>query len=134
MAKNASAAEIKKAYRKLAQQFHPDANPGNADAEERFKEISAAYDVLGDEEKREELRPRSARWAPRGSAGSVPAVRGRRRAGRAVAGGPGGTRYVNVEDMGDLGDLFGGLVRWRRRSAREVARNVRNEAPISRPR
>ena len=50
--KNASAAEIKKAYRKLAQQFHPDANPGNVDAEDRFKEISAAYDVLGDEEKR----------------------------------------------------------------------------------
>ena len=50
--KNASAAEIKKAYRKLAQQFHPDANPGNTDAEDRFKEISAAYDVVGDEEKR----------------------------------------------------------------------------------
>ena len=47
VAKNASHAEIKKAYRKLAQQFHPDANPGNTDAEERFKEISAAYDVLG---------------------------------------------------------------------------------------
>ncbi len=46
------AAEIKKAYRKLAQQFHPDANPGNKDAEERFKEISSAYDVVGDEEKR----------------------------------------------------------------------------------
>ena len=50
--KNASHADIKKAYRKLAQQHHPDANPGNAEAEERFKEISAAYDVLGDEEKR----------------------------------------------------------------------------------
>ena len=50
--KNASQKEIKKAYRKLAQQFHPDANPGNADAEDRFKEISAANDVLGDEEKR----------------------------------------------------------------------------------
>ncbi len=44
--KNASQADIKKAYRKLAQQFHPDANPGNKDAEERFKEISAANDVL----------------------------------------------------------------------------------------
>src|SRR5919109_1384771 len=52
--KNASAAEIKKAYRKLAQQHHPDANPGNAAAEERFKEVSAAYDVLGDAEKRKQ--------------------------------------------------------------------------------
>src|SRR2546423_3898172 len=50
--KNASAAEIKKAYRKLAQQHHPDANPGKSEAEERFKEISAAYDVLSDNEKR----------------------------------------------------------------------------------
>ena len=54
VAKNATAAEIKKAYRKLAQQHHPDANPGNKDAEDRFKEISAAHDVLGDEEKRKQ--------------------------------------------------------------------------------
>src|SRR5919201_2680553 len=50
--KNADQAEIKKAYRKLAQQHHPDARRGDPDAEERFKEISAAYDVLGDPEKR----------------------------------------------------------------------------------
>ena len=50
--KNATQAEIKKAYRKLAQQLHPDANPGNADAEARFKEVSSAYDVLGDADKR----------------------------------------------------------------------------------
>src|SRR4029453_10528342 len=52
--KNASATEIKKAYRKLAQKFHPDRNRGNKEAEERFKEISAAYDVVGDEEKRKQ--------------------------------------------------------------------------------
>src|SRR6186713_53603 len=52
VAKNASAAEIKKAYRKLAQEFHPDRNAGNQAAEDRFKEISAAYDVVGDEDKR----------------------------------------------------------------------------------
>ena len=52
--KNASAAEIKKAYRKLAQQYHPDRNRGNKDAEDRFKEISAANDVLSDGEKRKQ--------------------------------------------------------------------------------
>src|SRR5437763_14091960 len=52
--KNASPAEIKKAYRKLAQRYHPDANPGNKEAEERFKEISAANDVLADTEKRKQ--------------------------------------------------------------------------------
>src|SRR5919201_1994032 len=52
--KNASQAEIKKAYRKLAQKHHPDANPGDQAAEERFKEISAAYDVVGHEDKRKQ--------------------------------------------------------------------------------
>lgn len=50
--KNASAADIKRAYRKLAKKYHPDTNPNNKHAEERFKEISEAYDVLSDEEKR----------------------------------------------------------------------------------
>ena len=52
VSKNASADEIKKAYRKLAFKYHPDQNPGDKAAEEKFKKITAAYDVLGDEEKR----------------------------------------------------------------------------------
>mgnify|MGYP000572017813 CR=1 FL=1 len=99
--KNASQAEIKKAYRKLAQRYHPDANPSK-EAEERFKEISAAYDVLGDEQKRkryDEVREMVAS----GFVGGFPG---------------GGGRRVRVEDatgfggFGDLDDLlerfFGG--------------------------
>lgn len=52
VSKNATADEIKKAYRTLAFKYHPDRNAGNAEAEEMFKQISAAYDVLGDEAKR----------------------------------------------------------------------------------
>jgi molecular chaperone DnaJ len=101
VAKNASAAEVKKAYRKLAQQHHPDANPGNTQAEDRFKEISAAYDVLGDEDKRKQYdRVRDMAASGVGS-GGFPG------GGGGFGGGfPGGVRF---EDLGDLGDLFGGL-------------------------
>ncbi len=107
VAKNASAEEIKKAYRKLARENHPDANPGDASAEERFKEIQGAYDVLSDPEKRKQ-------YDAFGSAN-----------GR--GGGPGGFNYAgdfNVGDLGDfgsvLGDLFGGGGRFRRGSRREA--------------
>ena len=52
VSKTATKEEIKKSYRKLARKWHPDINPGNKDAEQKFKEISAAYDCLGDEQKR----------------------------------------------------------------------------------
>jgi molecular chaperone DnaJ len=114
--KNATEAEIKKAYRKLAQKHHPDANRSDPAAEERFKEISAAYDVLGDPEKRtnyDQVREMVASGFGRGGFGGP----------RGGAGGPGGYTYttgpggqrVRVEgfpegfDVGDLGDLFGGL-------------------------
>jgi molecular chaperone DnaJ len=96
--KNASQQEIRKAYRRLAQKFHPDANPGDRAAEERFKEISSAYDVLGDDKKRKEYDR----------------VREMAGAGYGVGfGGPGSGR-VRFEDLGfeesfgDLFNLFGG--------------------------
>jgi len=52
VSRGASAAEIRKAFHKLAKQHHPDTNPGNKAAEEKFKQVSAAFDILGDVEKR----------------------------------------------------------------------------------
>ena len=101
--KNATHAEIKKAYRKLAQKHHPDANPGDKAAEERFKEISAAYDVVGDEDKRkryDQVRDMAASGYG-GAGGGFP--------GGVPGGGFPGGGGVRFEDLGDLGDLFGGL-------------------------
>ncbi len=116
--KNASAAEIKKAYRKLAQQFHPDANPGNNDAEDRFKEVAAAYDVVGDEGTRssyDQVREMSASGFGPGMSG--PGARGAPAGPGAAGGWPGG--FQAEVDLGDLlSGMFGGAARAGQRQAR----------------
>ena len=86
--KGASDEDIKKAYRKLAKKYHPDLNPGDKTAEEKFKEVNEAYEVLSDSEKK-------AKYDQCGHAGVDPNF---------GAGGYGGGSY-NV-DFGDLGDIF----------------------------
>ncbi|ADG86977.1 chaperone protein DnaJ 1 [Thermobispora bispora] len=100
---SASAEEIKKAYRKLARKYHPDANKGNKEAEERFKEISEAYDVLSDPKRRKEYDEARSLFG----------------SGLGGFAGAGGQRGGFTFDFGDLfsgtvagdriGDLFGGL-------------------------
>jgi molecular chaperone DnaJ len=93
--KGASADEIKKAYRKLAAQYHPDKNPGDDAAEEKFKEVQNAYDTLSDAEKRKQ-------YDAFGSAN------GRRTTGFDPRDFGGGGNFT-INDLGDLGDLFGGI-------------------------
>jgi molecular chaperone DnaJ len=90
----ASAKEVKSAYRKLSRKYHPDANAGDPAAEERFKEISAAYDVIGDEERRKEY-DEVRRMGPVGGFGG--------------GGAPGDGFAFTTDNLGDLGDLFGNL-------------------------
>jgi molecular chaperone DnaJ len=92
---SATAREITKRYRKLARDLHPDTNPGNTEAEERFKEVSAAYDVLGDEAKRKEYDEARRLGASFGGFGAPGSERG-------------GFRF-NAEDLGDLGGIFGSV-------------------------
>ena len=71
--KNSSADEIKKAYRKVAMQFHPDRNPGDKASEEKFKEAAEAYEILGDQDKRSQYDRfgHSAFGSGRGNGGQV---------------------------------------------------------------
>ncbi|HEY6730139.1 MAG TPA: molecular chaperone DnaJ [Solirubrobacterales bacterium] len=95
VSKKASEEEIKKAYRKLARQYHPDRNPGDAEAEEKFKEISAAHDVLSDPEKRKEYDQAGA-FAGFGGGGPGP-----------FGGAPGGGGGFGGVDFGDIfGSVF----------------------------
>ena len=120
-----AAAEIKKAYRKLAQQFHPDANPGNTDAEERFKEISARLRRVGDEEKRKSYD----RVREMGAAGLRPA--GSRTAARRWARRMSGRRPVRDRRLRPRGPARRDV---RRRGRRRGASSDRSGAPTSRPR
>ena len=87
--KNADEATIKKAYRGLAKKYHPDMNPGNAEAEAKFKEVNEAYDVLSDSEKK-------AKYDQFGHA-----------AFDSTAGGGYGGGFGGFGDFGDIGDIFG---------------------------
>jgi molecular chaperone DnaJ len=91
VAKGASADEIKKSYRKLARKYHPDANKGDPKSEERFKEISEAYNVLSDEKRRQEYDEARSLF---GGGARMP--------------GPGGPAGAGGGYGFDLGDLFGG--------------------------
>jgi molecular chaperone DnaJ len=123
VSKDASPADVKKAYRKLAQKLHPDANPGDKTAEERFKEVGRAYAVLSDPKKRAEYDEARRLLGSGAFGGGFPG-------GGFPGGFPGGTR-VRVEDLGGLGDLFGNLFGGgRSQTAARRGRDVESEVTL----
>src|ERR1700678_790141 len=130
VAKTAKPAEIKAAYRKLARKYHPDANKGDASAEERFKEISEAYSVLSDEKRRKEYDEARSMF---GGGFRVPT------GSRPGQGGFGGGFDLNdiFSGAGDaggrLGDLLGGVFGNRTTSANRARRgaDVETETALS---
>src|ERR1700720_828966 len=99
VSKDASQEAIQKAYRRLAKKFHPDLNPGNKQAEDKFKDISAAYDLLGDPQKR-------ARF-DRGEIDASGAERPRQRYYRDFADQGGWSAYTSNAGFADFGDFAG---------------------------
>lgn len=99
--------DIKRAYRRLARKYHPDVNPGDKEAEARFKEINEANEVLSDPEKRKKYDQFGAQWREYERAGINPEDLFRQYAG---AGGPGGARvrYARPEDLEGMFNGFGG--------------------------
>ena len=95
LSKGAGEDEIKKAFRKLAKQYHPDLHPGDKDAEAKFKEVNEAYEVLSDADKK-------ARYDQFGFAGVDPSYN----AGGGYGGGGGFGGFGGFGDFGDLGDIF----------------------------
>ena len=108
--RSASAKEIGTAYRKLARQYHPDVSGGDPASETRFKEINAAHDVLGDEQKRAAYDKWGDQWEHAEQLEEMQRQRGGH-AGFAGFGAPGGTRieFGDAHGFGGLGDLFGGI-------------------------
>ncbi len=111
VASSATADEIKKQYRRLAKQYHPDANQNDPKAAERFKEISEAHNVIGDPEKRKQyddmrrlgaFGPSGARGRPSGFGGAAGGAGG-------AGGAPGGYSDFDVGGIGGLGDLFSSM-------------------------
>ena len=118
LSRSATAAELKRAYRKLAKRYHPDHNPGDSKAEARFKEVQAAYDCLSDSDKKKLYDQFGHAGAGAGGAQEA-GWRSGPSGSRVYAWQSGGGSDIPIEDIDDLFSVFGGGEQQRRRSGRK---------------
>jgi len=139
VAKDASEKDIRQAFRRLARQYHPDVNPGDGEAEAKFKEVSAAYEVLSNKDNRRKYDRWGDQWQHADQLEEMES-RGFRPGGQ--RGAPGAPGFQFEGDIGDLGDLFGSGGRgaagggifdsiFRRAAGRQRGQDIEHETRIS---
>lgn len=132
VSEDASQDEIRKAYRRLTKKYHPDRHGGDKEAERKFKEVTEAYEVLGDPEKRQQYDRLRAAGAQGGFEGFEDIFGGRQQQGR---GARGGAQGFNFEDLGGLGGMFskifgGGQSARTQQAPRQRGRDIRTRVTI----
>ncbi|MFN6531260.1 DnaJ C-terminal domain-containing protein [Nostoc sp. ChiSLP03a] len=132
VSKDASAEEIKKVYRRLARQYHPDLNPGNKESEEKFKDIGEAYEVLSDSAKRSQYDQFSRYWKQKGFAGNPKTPKAK--TWQSGASDRNGNQDVDPSQFSDFESFINQVIGVKNKSAANNSSNGNNSDPFRSPR
>ncbi len=132
VSKDASGEEIKKVYRRLARQYHPDLNPGNKESEEKFKDIGEAYEVLSDSAKRSQYDQFSRYWKQKGFAGNKQTPKAK--TWQSSASDRNGNQDVDPSQFSDFESFINQVIGVKNKSAASNSSNGNNSDPFRSPR
>ncbi|MDZ7966052.1 MAG: DnaJ C-terminal domain-containing protein [Nostoc sp. DedSLP03] len=132
VSKDASGEEIKKVYRRLARQYHPDLNPGNKESEEKFKDIGEAYEVLSDPAKRSQYDQFSRYWKQKGFAGNKQTPKAK--TWQSSASDRNGNQDVDPSQFSDFESFINQVIGVKNKSAANNSSNGNNSDPFRSPR
>ncbi|MEH1871919.1 DnaJ C-terminal domain-containing protein [Nostoc sp.] len=132
VSKDASGEEIKKVYRRLARQYHPDLNPGNKESEEKFKDIGEAYEVLSDSAKRSQYDQFSRYWKQKGFAGNTKTPKAK--TWQSTASDRNSNQEVDPSQFSDFESFINQVIGVKNKSAANNSNNGNNSDPFRSPR